>query len=90
MDGHSDLFEVWYDRDLLYDEAWQKQILGKIETCDGIVIMAAPEYLSREKKFVHEQEIPSILKRFQDDHLPVSCLMVKRVDVPILMNTLSF
>ena len=60
---------LWYDHDLTNRNKWNDEIESRFKNCDAVIIIGSDDYMSKDKSYIWQEEIPLILKRFQEEHL---------------------
>jgi GTPase SAR1 family protein len=74
--GYSKDFDFWYDQRQDNTSGWEAAVQKEFDNADGYILLISPHYMMVDKKIIHENEIPTILKRQKELSVPVINLFV--------------
>lgn len=74
--GYCNEFDYWFDQQQDNTSGWKAAVQKEFDNADGYILLISPHYMNSDKKVIHEQEIPTILKRQKEKSIPVINLFV--------------
>ena len=67
---------IWYDQELMAGDDWDTTILQNLEQSNVLIILISADFLSAEKGYIWEKEMPKIMeKRAQGNALVIPILL---------------
>ncbi len=79
---------LWFDQKLDGREYFDEKIKDIFEKADGFVVFIGPDYVDDEvKAYIHQQEIPIMVRRKKQDKIPVYCITTTPVDYGQILGT---
>lgn len=67
----------WYDGFLTNRDDWDAEISHEFENADGYIVLMSADYMNSRKKYIHEKEVPLIVRRMLEQKKYCTILTVK-------------